>query len=199
MPRGYKSNIIDGQFKRILELPGTLYSDKRKEALKKKERKQGNNNRIIAPFQYNPLLPKVSSVLTKHYNTMTFNNPELKEVFPEPPMAALRQGSNLRKFLCRSQLYRTSRDSKFQRNTRKTANGWKKCSNPCPVCPFTAPPKNTVHSEVSEYIHTIKTPVNCQSENIVYLWRCKKENCIKKPENQLAWPNLSLPAKLKFN
>ena len=47
MPRGYKSNIIDGQFKRILELPGTLYSDKRKEALKKKERKQGNNKRII--------------------------------------------------------------------------------------------------------------------------------------------------------
>ena len=40
MTRGYKSNIIDGQFKRILELPGTLYSDKRKEALKKKARKQ---------------------------------------------------------------------------------------------------------------------------------------------------------------
>ena len=36
MPRGYKSQIIDGQFKRILELPGNLYCDKRREALKKK-------------------------------------------------------------------------------------------------------------------------------------------------------------------
>ena len=183
IPRGYKASIIDGQFKRILELPGDSYFDKRKEALKKKERNQGDNKRIISPFQYNPLLPKASTVLSKHYNTMIFNNPDLKEVFPEAPMAALRQGSNLRKHLCRSQLYKTSRDTKFQRNTRKTANGWKKCSKPCPVCPLTAPPKQIVHSEVSNYIHTIKTPVNCQSENVVYMWRCRKENCIDKPEN----------------
>ena len=183
MPRGYKPKIIDGQFKRISELPGDSYCDRRKEALKKKERKQGDNRRIIAPFQYNPLLPTISTVLTKHYNTMTFDNPDLKEIFPEPPMAALRQGSNLRKHLCRSKLYKTSRDTKYQRNTRKTASGWKKCSKPCPVCPFAAPAKNTVHSEVSNYIHNIKTPVNCQSENVIYMWRCKKENCVMKPEN----------------
>ena len=46
IPRGYKASIIDGQFKRILELPGHSYFDKRKEALKKKERNQGDNKRI---------------------------------------------------------------------------------------------------------------------------------------------------------
>ena len=98
-------------------------------------------------------------------------------------MGALKQGSNLRKFLCRSKLYATSRDTHYQRNTRKTAIGWKKCSKPCPVCPFAAPSKLEIHSEVSDYKHTIKTQLNCQSENVIYMWRCKKENCVEKPEN----------------
>ena len=63
IPRGYKPRIIDGQYKRILELPGGTYLEKRKEALKKKEKKQGDNKRIIVPFLYNPLLPNLSSVL----------------------------------------------------------------------------------------------------------------------------------------
>ena len=114
---------------------------------------------------------------------MTFNNPELKEVFPEPPMGALRQGSNLRKYLCCSKLYKTSRDTQYQRNSRKNSAGWRKCSKPCPVCPLAAPSKHTVQSEVSNYIHNIKTPVTCQSENVIYMWRCRKENCTKRPEN----------------
>ena len=175
--------LIDGQFKRILELPGHTYIEKRKGALKKSERKQEGNKIIIVPFQYNPLLPKLSTVLTKHYNNMTFNNPELKEVFPEPPMGCLRQGSNLRKYLCRSKLYKNSRDTQYQRNSRKNLTGWRKCSKPCPVCPLAAPSKHTVQSEVSDYIHNIKTPVTCQSENVIYMWRCRKENCTKRPEN----------------
>ena len=98
-------------------------------------------------------------------------------------MGALRQGSNLRKYLCRSKLFKSSRDTHFQRNSRKNAAGWKKCAKPCPVCPLTAQPKNTVNSEVSDYIHSIKTPVTCQSENVIYMWRCRKENCTQRPEN----------------
>ena len=183
IPRGYKPKIIDGQFKRIRELPGNSYGEKRKEALKKKERTSSNTGRIIAPFEYNLLLPKFSSVLNKHHSTMIFSNPDLKEIFPEPPMAALRQGPNLRKYLCRSKLSKQTRDNRFQRNTRKNATGWKKCSKPCPVCPLTIPHKNSIKSDVSDYTHHIKTPVNCQSENVIYMWRCKKENCTEKPEN----------------
>ena len=181
MPRGYKSKIIDGQFKRIQELPGNSYIEKRKEALKKKEKKTENNKRLVAPFQFNPLLPKISSVLAKHHSMMIFSNPDLKAIFP--PMAALRQGPNLRKYLCRATLPKISRGQNLQRNTRKTSSGWKKCAKPCPVCPFAAPPKNTVHSEVSEYTHYIKAHLNCQDKNVIYMWRCKKENCSKRPEN----------------
>ena len=122
--------------------------------------------------------------MNKHYSTITFNNPDLKAIFPKPPMAAsLWQGFNLRKYLCRSQLFRSSRNTQFQRNTTKTLDGWKKCLKPCPVYTLSAPPKHTVQSELSDYTHTIKTQVNCQSENVIYLWRCKKENCVQKPEN----------------
>ena len=175
IPRGYKPKIIDGQFKRIRDLPGNCFIEKRKGALKKKETQKSGNKRVIAPFQYNPFLPKISSVMIKHHTTMLFNNPELKETFPDPPMAALRQGPNLRKYLCKSKLTKKSRENNFRRNTRKNAAGWKKCSKPCPVCPLSAPPTQKVKYGTSNYIHNIETPVNCQSENVIYMWRCNKE------------------------
>ena len=151
IPRGYKSKIIDGQFKRIKELHGNSYLEKRKDALKKKERKAENNN---------PLLPQISSVLAIHHITVVFSNPDLKKIFSEPP-EALRQGPNLRKYLCRATL------QKFQRNAGKNSSGWEKCFKPCLVCPFAAPTKQTVHSDVSKYTHTIETQNNCQSENVI--------------------------------
>ena len=140
-------------------------------------------NRIISPFNYNPLLPKISSVLMKHHSAMIFNNPELQKVFPEPPMAALRQGPNLRKFLCRAKLSKVSRNKKLPRNAHKDSAGWRKCSKPCPICPFSAPPQNAVKSQVNNYEHRIVSPVNCQSRNIVYMWKCRKQNCPVFPEN----------------
>ena len=125
IPRGYKSQIIEGQFKKVKNLPGNTFSEKRREALKKKEKTETNVNRIIAPFNYNPLLPKISTVLVKHYTAMIFNNPELQKVFPEPPMAALRQGPNLKKYLCRAKLSKISRNKKLPRNSHKNAAGWK--------------------------------------------------------------------------
>ena len=114
---------------------------------------------------------------------MIFNNPELKNVFPEPPMAALRQGPNIRKLICRSQLSKISRSTRLQRNTHKNSAGWRKCGKPCPVCPFSIPPQRFVESSVNNYTHEITTPVTCQSENLVYLWRCNKPNCPEAPKN----------------
>ena len=31
-------------------------------------------------------------------------------------------------------------------------------------------------------MHQIKTPVNCQSSNVVYYWKCTKDNCSVFPE-----------------
>ena len=182
VPRKYKPRIIDAQFKRIKELPGASYDERRQEALKKIDKTNNQTKpRIISPFDYNPLLPAISSVINKHHRAMIFTNPELKSLFEEPPMASLRQGPNIRRKLCRSRLSKVRRTNQHKRNTHASAPGWKKCSKPCPACPFTLPSCNTVKGQVSEYEHKIQTPVNCQSKNVVYYWKCTKDNCSSFP------------------
>ena len=140
IPRQYNSRVIDAQFNRIRNLPGNTYLERRKNTLEKKEKKSTENPRIVAPMDFNPLLPKLSTVLTKHHRAMLFKKPELREVFGEAPMAALRQPPNIRKMICRATLYQPRRGDRLERKTHKSAPGWKKCgkgSTTC--CPFSLP------------------------------------------------------------
>ena len=75
-----------------------------------KKQKGFKSDRVIGVFNFNPLLPKVSTVINKHYRSMINENLELKEFFQEPPMAALRQGPNLRNLLCKSKLPKLSQN-----------------------------------------------------------------------------------------
>ena len=176
LPRHYKSRIIDNQFKRVRDLPGENFSEKRKNALQKKIRNiDPGKKRVKAVFDFNPLLPKISNVLKKHHRTMLSDNPELRDSLPEPPMACLRQGPNLRRLLCKSSLIKPSRPA---RATHRSAAGWKRCSHTtgrqCAKCPYTPPTASSVTSHITRYTHHITTPITCTSENVIYLWRCTK-------------------------
>ena len=177
LPRSYKSRIIENQFKRVKELPGENYAQRRKLALQKKIRNQDpqTKKRVKAVFDFNPLLPKISTVLKKHHRTMLSDNPELKDSFPDPPMACLRQGPNLRRLLCKSSLIKATRPA---RATHRSAAGWKRCSHTsgrqCAKCPFTPLTASSVTSHITGYTHHITTPITCTSENVIYLWRCLK-------------------------
>ena len=122
-------------------LPGENYSEKRKNALKKKEIKENENKgRVIAPIDFNPSLPNLSEIFAKHFKAMLFRKPELKETFEHPPMPAFRQPPNLRKIICRSTLPQIKRVDNFARKSHRSAPGWKKCgrgSTTC--CPYTLP------------------------------------------------------------
>jgi hypothetical protein len=177
MPRGYKPSIIDGAFRRIRELPGESHEEKRNEALKKKVKTDTNKDRIVVPIDFNPQLPKVSSVLNKHYRAMIRKNPDLLEVFPSNPMAGLRQPKNLGRMLCSSKLQQVRRSTKLKRNTHADAPGWKKCGKPCPVCPYGLNDCSEVKAQVTGYTHEITAPVDCNTENCVYYWKCVKDNC----------------------
>ena len=135
-----------------------------------------NADRVVVPFDFNPMLPKISNVITKHYRTMITDNPDLKKVFPQPPMASLRQGPNLRKMLCKSTLPKVSRNP--TRGTHRTTNGWRRCSTvtsrQCPICPLTPTSATTVTSHLTGYTHKINSSLNCKSENVLYVWRCTK-------------------------
>ena len=177
------SKVIDAQFNRIRNLPGNGYLERRKKTLEKKEKKPAESPRIVAPMDYNPLLPKFSDILTKHHKSMVFRKPVLKEVFKEPPMAALRQPPNMRKLLCRATLAQPKRGDKLVRKTHKSAPGWKKCgkgSTTC--CPFALPSTQTVVAQVNGYSHQITEPVTCDTHNCVYYWKCVKPNCKSFPK-----------------
>ena len=182
LPRQYSPKIVDAEFRKIKNLPGVDFTERRKISLEKKLPKDKETKRIIAPFTYDPFLPKISSVLKKHYRSLLFKKPELKPVFEEAPMAALRQPSNLKKIICRSKMYPVSRAGKFSRNCHKNAPGWKKCGKGAATCcPFALPPTNQVTGLVTGYTHTISDSVNCQTKNCIYYWKCKKSNCKQFP------------------
>ena len=158
-------------------VPGATYDEKRKEALKKVERKPKDHTRIIAPVDFNPHLPKISQVLQKHHRSMLFTAPHLGEMFPSPPMPSYRQPPNLRKLLCKSKLYPITRAKRLQRGAHKDAPGWRKCGKPCKACPFTMGNTKLVTGLASGYRHEIKEPVTYNTENCVYYWKCQKANC----------------------
>ena len=189
-------NMSNNQFNRVRELPGDTYTEKRNLALQKKK-KQTASDRVIGVFDYNPVLPKIGSVMVKHYRTMISDNPELKEAFPQPPMAALRQGPNLRRILCRGKLYKVSMNP--VRATHRSSAGWKRCSasgrKQCPICPFTPKTATSITSHITGYTPQIITPINCQTENVVYAWICSKchENFSVNTNSRHA-PNINLRA-----
>ena len=80
LPRNYHAKVIDGQFSQIRNLPGENFTERRIKALEKKIFKQSEKkDRVIAPMDYNPLLPKISDVFTKHFKAMVFKKPGWKK------------------------------------------------------------------------------------------------------------------------
>ena len=68
-------------------------------------------------------------------------------------MAALRQGKNLRRLLCRSRL--VPEPSNRPVRSSRTAVGWKPCSGytkMCPICPFVAAPTSEIVNDLNEFV-----------------------------------------------
>ena len=168
IPCNYRLKLIDQQFQKVRNLPGNNYSERRKLALVKRQ-KQQKTNIVTSVFDYNPPLPKISSVLAKHHCTMVNGNPKLSEVFPKPPMAALWQGPNLRRLLCKAKLTKITRNK--PRAAHRSAAGWKRCSsfggNPCNQCHYTPTSATSITSHITGYTHNITSSIYCKSENII--------------------------------
>ena len=174
IPRQYKPSVIEAAFNRVRQIT-------REEALKKidqKEKHKKNEGRIICPFDYNPRIKELPNTIKKHHNGMLRKNPSLKEALGDNPMAALRQGKNLRRLICRAKLYPLSNEQ--TKRTYNTKPGWKACQkygSQCPICPYTFGPTSEIKGLASGYTHKINDNVNCQDKNILYYWRCTKTNC----------------------
>ena len=178
LPRNYHPKVVESVFKKVRNLPGDCFEEKRKNSLVKKLPKDKQTKRLTAPFNFNPFLPKISTVLQKHHKAMLFKKPDLKPIFEDSPMAALRQPPNLKKLICKSKLSPLSRAEKFSRGCHKNAPGWRKCGKgTATCCPFALPPTTQVTGQVTGYTHQIRDTVNCETKNCIYYWKCQKNNC----------------------
>ena len=159
LARDYKAGIVDAAIARAKTIP-------RSEAIKKVAKPNNDTVRPILVVPYDPRLPAISTIVKKHWRSMT-TDPYLKEVFPLPPMVAYKRPANIRDKLIRSKV-----PEKGTKRVKRKQTGCRKCNN-CNVCPFMQNCK-VVKSSATDFNVEIEGEVNCQTKNVIYCITCKK-------------------------
>ena len=104
----------------------------------------------------------------KHWRSMTYMDPYLKEVFPEPPLVAYKRQKSIRDFLIRAKI-----PKKLNSRPQRNIPGMFKCNKQCHLCPFI---KETKEVKGNGVVWKINKKFNCETENISYLIHCEKCN-----------------------
>ena len=156
--RDYKTGLIDAAIDKARKVS-------RSEALKR-VKKSSTTQRPVFAITYDPRLPSIAGIMSKHWRTMT-KDPHLAETFPQPPLVAYRRPKNIRDKLIRSKV-----PAPAPVRPKRKLNGMTKC-NRSPICPFVKV-KKAVKSTASRTIVDINMPVNCQTKNVIYCIECNK-------------------------
>ena len=160
--RGYKDNYISRAFERVKPISRTV-------ALLKVEKK--TVKRPILSLQYDPRLPNISNILYRFWKVM-IQNPNLKKIFPEPPMICWRRPKNLREYLIRAKLPKENPD----RKSRRSKIGFKHCERNCNMCKFSPRFTDHITSSVTKERVPIVSNLNCLSKNVIYCITCTKQS-----------------------
>jgi hypothetical protein len=158
--RQYNKNIVKEAIRKASEL-------KRTEIIKKVEKK--STNRVVFAVTYHPKLPSLSTIIQKHWQTMT-KDPVTKAIFPQPPMIAFRQPPNLKNKLCRAKLPTT------KQHQRRQMTGTKPCNKPCGICPYILKSKEFISTHTNEKFNMTGI-YTCSTKGVIYLTTCSK--CMK--------------------
>ena len=162
LARNYNEGLVDRAIEKARKVP-------RKYALKRADRGT-NEKRPVFATKYDPRMPFISNIQSKHWRTMSNSDQYLKEVFPQPPLTAYRKQKNLKDLLIKSKV--APAPKKYPE--RKVA-GMAKCGKPCPACPYINTQKEVKIDEKSSW--KIMKKYTCETFNCIYLIECQKENC----------------------
>ena len=164
LSRGYKNKVVDRALAEARTIP-------RKEALKK-VKNPNKQKRPVFVVQYDPRMPSITNIVSKHWRSMVATEPSKKETFPEPPLVAYKVAPNLRSKLIRARL-----PKKPASRPRRVTPGMKKCGKPnCPACPYIQVEK-TFKASATSYKVDLNLEVDCNTINICYAISCIKERC----------------------
>ena len=155
--RNFNTNIINAAITKAKNL-------ERKEVLKKVVKHK--NERTVLAITYHPKVPSISTIIKKHWRTMS-KDPKAKEIFPQPPMIAFKQPPNLKRKLCQAKL-----PTKTLHQKRKLT-GTKPCNKPCSICPYVLQSKEFISTHTKEKFKMTDT-FTCSTKGIIYLTTCSK-------------------------
>jgi peptide-methionine (R)-S-oxide reductase len=156
LSRGYSKNIVKETTLKALTLD-------RAEILKKVTKTK--KDRVVLAVTYHPKLPSVSSIISKHYKTLS-KDQKAKETFPLPPMVAFKQPPNLRNKLVHAKLPTKGK-------SKRQVNGIRPCNKPCGICPYVLQSNQFISTATKERFQ-IKGTFNCNTSGVIYLTTCSK-------------------------
>jgi hypothetical protein len=164
LARNYVQRSIEAAINKARSIP-------RHKALRKLNRPRTSDRPVFA-VQYDPRLPSISQIQSKHWRAMTSNDQYLAECFKKPPLIAYKKQRNLREHLIRATVPQNERQ-------KRNVKGMFKCGQQCTACPYIKEGKS-IKLKKSQW--NINRNLNCESRNIIYLIECQKERCINKEE-----------------
>ncbi|CAN7947414.1 unnamed protein product, partial [Ixodes hexagonus] len=134
----------------------------RKSMLSSRTTRNATKNPVNLTLTYNNNLPAIGSILRKHQHLLQQSD-TLKKIFPDVPRVVYRRPQNIRNKLVHAKLTKPSSPK---------PGGCKPCKKSrCKICRQMLS-ANIVSSTNSNFRHAIKSDVNCDSENVIYLIEC---------------------------
>ncbi|XP_019614385.1 PREDICTED: uncharacterized protein LOC109462296 [Branchiostoma belcheri] len=159
--RGYEETLLDAAITRAQERS-------REDTLQKKT-PTAPQDRTVLVTTYSPHPPPLHTVITKYWNLVQLSS-RTRDIFQDPPLVAYRRNKNIKDMLVRARIPKENRNllEKF------VPSGSFPCGkNGCTNCAYVKK-ANNFKSHRTGKCYAIRTHINCQSKNIVYLIQCKK-------------------------
>ena len=120
--------------------------------------------------KYDPRMPALQPIISKHWRAMQAQDKYLNECFNKNPLTGFRRQANIRDILVKSKV---SPPPKPYPERRK--QGMTNCAKPCQTCPYVKFGKEVNIPHNKSWI--INRKMTCESFNIVYMLECQKDNC----------------------
>ena len=174
--RGHESKMVANEIRKAK-------GKDRDELLMSDSNKSDQVNRLNLVLRYHPALSKnVHSIVKKHHTLLNLNE-DHKKVFTEVPRVTYKRAKNLKDTLVRASLP----------TPMSTSAGSRCCGKKrCLVGKNLSETKTFTNSDGSKHFSIRKGPLDCDTENVIYLLQCKTCN--------IQYVGSSKPAfRLRFN
>jgi hypothetical protein len=155
--RGYKRNFVNKQIERAANIPRNI-------ALQTKGK--APNDRIPFVITYNPVLPNITNILRKHFNTLQSSN-RCKTIFSSSPLVSFRRSSTLRDILVRAQL-----PNNTSNQSSSLQPGSFRCGSNCATCPYISNGLTKYTFSSTGETRFIKSHITCNTKNVIYMVQC---------------------------